>query len=183
MVRSLRSWRQVSLCKFLSQLPETLNNTEEARPEQGDRPAGLLKRLRCLRRGMYDMVVLESMAKQTHPFSFPKQERIRKKRDFQVLLSRGKYFQAEGVRFRYLPNGLPWSRLGLAVSRKCGKACKRNKIRRLLREGYRLTKGSFPYSVDVLAAPLPGEELTFAKARAAFEALASHLQRKRQEVP
>ena len=111
-------------------------------------------------------------------FTFPKRERLRSRRDFQVLLGRGRRFAAHGVAFRYLPNGLAWCRLGLAVSRKLGKAAKRNRIRRLLREAYRLTKHRFPVPVDIIALPRKGEELTFEKARLAFRALAREVAEK-----
>lgn len=40
--------------------------------------------------------------------------------------------------YKKTPNGsLPPTRLGLAVNRKLGKACKRNRVKRIIREGYR----------------------------------------------
>jgi len=41
-------------------------------------------------------------------------------------------------------NGLGWSRLGLSVGRKAGGAVARNRIRRRIREGFRLSKESLP---------------------------------------
>lgn len=40
--------------------------------------------------------------------------------------------------YKKTPDGsLPLTRLGLAVNRKLGKACKRNRVKRIIREGYR----------------------------------------------
>ena len=48
------------------------------------------------------------------------------------------------------PNELGHPRLGLSVSKKVGKAVKRNRIKRLLREAFRLSRGRFPQNLDVL---------------------------------
>lgn len=105
------------------------------------------------------------------PQSFRPHERLRKRRQFQVLLAEGRRFSAFGIRFRYRPNGLAWSRLGLTVGRRSGKAVQRNRIRRLLREAYRATKHRFPYPVDIVAMPAPQAELTLDRVRRAFAAL------------
>ena len=57
---------------------------------------------------------------------------------------------------RVLANGLGHSRLGLAVGRKAGGAVKRTRLRRMIREAFRLNKGMLPGSLDVLAAPRAG---------------------------
>jgi ribonuclease P protein component len=50
-------------------------------------------------------------------------------------------------------NSLPFSRLGLSVSRKYGGAVQRNRIRRLLREAYRLEKAEIPVGIDLVIIP------------------------------
>ena len=47
-------------------------------------------------------------------------------------------------------NGLPHSRLGLSVSRKNGNAVHRNRMRRLYREAFRLTKQEMPTGLDLV---------------------------------
>jgi len=47
-------------------------------------------------------------------------------------------------------NGLGWSRLGLSVGRKAGGAVARNRIRRRIREGFRLSKESLPCGLDIV---------------------------------
>jgi ribonuclease P protein component len=46
-------------------------------------------------------------------------------------------------------NGLAWNRLGLSVSRKLGNAVVRNRVRRMLRETYRLAKRQ-PAGIDIV---------------------------------
>ena len=50
-------------------------------------------------------------------------------------------------------NELPFSRIGLSVSRKYGGAVQRNRLRRLLREAYRLEKGILPIGLDLVIIP------------------------------
>jgi ribonuclease P protein component len=48
------------------------------------------------------------------------------------------------------PNNLTQRRLGITASRKMGSAAKRNRVKRLLREFFRLHKVQLPPSADVL---------------------------------
>lgn len=50
----------------------------------------------------------------------------------------------------FLPNALPWSRLGVTVSRKVGNPVRRNRIRRKLREIFRLRRSVVGPGVDVV---------------------------------
>lgn len=54
-------------------------------------------------------------------------------------------------------NGLPHSRLGITTSRRLGKAHRRNRARRLVREAYRTHREQLPRGFDlvfVVRAPL-----------------------------
>ena len=52
-------------------------------------------------------------------------------------------------------NGLAYSRVGLSVAKKFGTAVRRNRIRRLLREAYRLAKDDLPAGYDLVLIPRP----------------------------
>ncbi|MCK4850283.1 MAG: ribonuclease P protein component [Phycisphaerae bacterium] len=51
------------------------------------------------------------------------------------------------------PNELGFSRVGLSVSRKNGNAVRRNRIRRLLREAFRLSQYDVPKGFDYVLIP------------------------------
>jgi len=76
-------------------------------------------------------------------YSFSKQERICNRNDFQKLLSEGQSFYCYPFRCMYLWNETTSFSVRIAISvskKKIKKAVDRNKIKRLIRESYRLEK-------------------------------------------
>lgn len=53
------------------------------------------------------------------------------------------------------PNGLPHPRLGLSISRRVGTAPRRNRIKRLLRDTFRLMQHEFPRGYDWIIVARP----------------------------
>ena len=56
-----------------------------------------------------------------------------------------------------LPNQRAYSRLGLSVGRRFGRAPQRNRAKRLLREAFRLEREQLPLGFDLVVIPRPGE--------------------------
>lgn len=79
-----------------------------------------------------------------HRFTFKKAERLKSKKLIDLLFSKGESFLQYPVKFVYLPTELPQKhcvQVGVTVSKKnFKKAVDRNRIKRLLREAYRLNK-------------------------------------------
>ena len=89
----------------------------------------------------------------TPRFAFRPHEHLRRPADFRRVYDRRRS-AADGWLIVYAcENGLPHLRLGLSVSRKVGKATHRNRLRRLYREAFRLTRHEMPAGLDLVLVP------------------------------
>ena len=82
------------------------------------------------------------------------------------------------------PNDLEHCRLGLAISRRAGNAVTRNRIRRLVRESFRLAQHGLPrepHGYDVIVSVRRHEPLRLDEYRAALLGAVETLQRKWQD--
>jgi ribonuclease P protein component len=86
-------------------------------------------------------------------FSFKKAERILKRSDFLRLSKDGKRVHGDHFVIHYNKNSLRNLRLGITVSKKVGSAVIRNRIKRLVREYFRLHKSRIgtTYDMNIIA--------------------------------
>jgi ribonuclease P protein component len=101
-------------------------------------------------------------------FGFPKSMHLRKRGDFDRVFAE-KCSQADRVLVIYgMANGRSVSRLGLVVSKKLGKANRRNRWKRLIREVFRLEQHSLSISIDLVVIPRQGITPDFKMIRRSF---------------
>ena len=79
------------------------------------------------------------------PNGFPKEEKLKNKTDISLLFEQGKWFSYKELAIISLQKeDLPTRKVGVSVSKKFfKKAVDRNRVKRLLRETYRLNKPLF----------------------------------------
>ena len=67
-----------------------------------------------------------------------KTKMLKKNYEFRKVLSKGKYFSGRNIEAFIKENNKNYNFLGLAISVKTAKAVKRNHIKRLIRENYKI---------------------------------------------
>ena len=82
--------------------------------------------------------------------SFRKHERVRKRKDYSRIYKNGARLYSENFLVLIHPNEEGTRRLGITVGKRIGNSVKRNRIKRLLREFFRLHKDSLPAGADIV---------------------------------
>lgn len=85
-------------------------------------------------------------------YTFGKEKRLIKQRDFKNVFENGKRIRQSNLTFIILKNQLNMPRLGISVSKKYGNAVKRNRIKRKLREAFRLSQHDLQ-NYDIICIP------------------------------
>jgi len=84
---------------------------------------------------------------------FRRRMRVRRKGEFSLLMQEGLRLTDERLILWVRPNGLGYTRIGLVVGKRLGGAVQRNRLRRLIRESFRLSYPRLPRGLDVACSP------------------------------
>jgi len=85
---------------------------------------------------------------------FPKMQRLLRRQDFQnIRKSAKRRYCGKQIIIEFCENAMPFSRLGISVSKKFGKSYQRNRFKRIVREAYRLNSFQIPAGIDIHVRP------------------------------
>lgn len=86
---------------------------------------------------------------------FRRSEHLRLKRDFARVFAARRRAAGPLLTVYVDDNRLEWSRIGMSVGRRVGNAVTRNRVRRRLREAFRLQKNQLPTGLDIVCVVHP----------------------------
>ncbi|MDB5295043.1 MAG: ribonuclease protein component [Phycisphaerales bacterium] len=95
-------------------------------------------------------------------YNLPKKLHLRASKAFDAVYAARTRESRGPLTIYAMPNGLPHGRLGMSVGRKVGTAVRRNRIRRLVRESFRLMQHDFPAGYDLVVVVRPHRPLGLA---------------------
>lgn len=116
------------------------------------------------------------------PHGFPPSRRLQRPQDFQRVYDGGQRAGDEFVLMFAAPSPCGSTRIGLSVSRKHGNSVVRHRIKRLLREAYRLSQLEVPEGLDLVLIPRPGCKAGVEQFRKSIVALSQRLSRRLQKA-
>jgi ribonuclease P protein component len=115
------------------------------------------------------------MPRQKRDEGLRREERLRRKRDFETIAKEGTRRHTKNFLIITRKNDQGFSRLGAVASKKLGKAVERNRVKRLMREFFRRNKDRLPRSTDyVIVGKKGAQDLQYAHVVAELSALLRH---------
>jgi ribonuclease P protein component len=108
---------------------------------------------------------------------FPSSHRIRDTREFAAIYAQQCRAGDAHLLIFAAANNLDHARLGVSVSKKHGSAVKRTRLKRLLREAFRLSQPELPPGLDLILIPRQDSKSTLDDYRQSLIKLARRLAR------
>jgi len=100
-----------------------------------------------------------------------RQHRIRSPKEISRVFREGRRATDGVITLLAAPNGLAWARLAVAVPAKSGNAVRRNRLKRLCREAFRLSRPELPPGWDYVLLPRRGAALSLETLRESLKRL------------
>lgn len=99
---------------------------------------------------------------------------LKRNNDYRRIYAKGKYFTSPIMVTYVKKNGRAYTRMGITASKKIGKAVKRNRARRIIREAYRTVAANIPYGYDIVF--VARGKTPYVKSTDIIKAMQKHLQ-------
>jgi ribonuclease P protein component len=110
--------------------------------------------------------------------NFPPARRLRRPQDFERVYAQNQRAGDACLLLLAAANSTGRTRLGLSVSRKHGNSVARHRLKRLLREAYRLEQDNVPEGLDLVLIPKQNAQAGIDQYRAAIVRLSRKLARR-----
>ena len=85
--------------------------------------------------------------------------RLKKEKDFQKVFHKGKRVFSNSLTMICLPSDI--LKMGISIGKKHGKSVQRNRIKRLIREAFRLTRDEMKGNYAIVIIPKVSEDYSF----------------------
>lgn len=96
-------------------------------------------------------------------------ESLKKNSDFQKIYREGKSYANRFLVMYAMENGRGCSRIGISVSKKVGGSVIRHRVKRLIKEAYRLQEDMFNSGLDIVViARVSAKEISYKEAESAL---------------
>lgn len=96
-------------------------------------------------------------------YTFSRSHRLTGRNAFADVFDNGRRRRAGPLTVRMKTNDLAHCRLGIVMPKRVGSAPKRNRIKRLIRESFRLSQHDWPRGYDVVVQVFPHETFSLAE--------------------
>lgn len=111
-------------------------------------------------------------------YTFPRSSRLKSDRVIRTVVGQGVRESRGPLLVQAIVNGLARCRLGIRTGRVVGNAARRNRVRRMLREAFRLMQHDLPRGYDLLVTVRPHPPLMLADYQRLLAALLLRVHRR-----